>query len=70
MTDYKTREYPRVAEALTHEEHPFMFANVDRLVVGEISVWSVRQPIFSMRTNGSVELFCPTTLYNAITLWL
>lgn len=51
-------------------EHPWMIADVDRLIVGGTRDWSARRPRPTARISGGTVRYPPTILSSAIITWL
>lgn len=66
----ETGKKVRRANAIfSHSELPFMLANVDRLVVGEMQDSNVKQLLLSRRINGQMVLSRQNMKCSATTIW-
>lgn len=51
------------------KNHPFMLADVDRMIVGEMPDWNVKQPVRIWKTSGKMEKFQCHIRFSAIIIW-
>ena len=59
----------RTSLLFRHPEHPFLFANVDRIIVGEMPGWNARQPLLIPLTTGKTDTFPNPTSSSATITW-